>query len=80
METTPRNLEALRSITDPAEQARAAKAYIDERAKAIDEATEYRDAAIAALLLDGHTTGQVAVLTGMSAGHVKAVRRWKARE
>lgn len=72
----PRNIEALRAITDPAEQARAAKLYVEQRAEAITAANAIRDKAIRDLLKT-RTTAVVAEMTGMSPSHVKAVRRWK---
>lgn len=75
--TPPGTIAALRAIADPAEQARAAKLYVEQRAEAITEANGIRDKAILALLED-HTTAAVAEMTGMSPSHVKAVRRWKA--
>ncbi len=76
--TPPRNIEALRAIIDAAEQARAAKLYVEQREKAITEAKEIRDLAIRSLLLGDRTSAAVAEMTGMSESHVKAVRRWKA--
>ncbi len=76
--TPPRNIDALRAIIDAAEQARAAKSYVEQREEAITEAKAIRDLAIRSLLLEGHTSAAVAEMTGMSPSHVKAVRRWKA--
>ena len=77
--TAPANLAALEAITDPAEQARAAGAYIAQREEAIEKARAVRDAAIEALLQEQGVTA-VAKATGMSTAHVRMVLRWRSKE
>lgn len=73
MTDAPPNLEALHAIKDPAKQVLAAKAYIEAREKAIDQARGIRDAAIRALLAK-HGPTQVATMAQVSVSHVKSVR------
>jgi len=77
--TGPANLAALQAITDPAEQARAAGAYIAQREEAIEKARAVRDAAIEVMLEEQGVTA-VAKATGMSTAHVGMVLRWRSKE
>lgn len=70
----PRTLDDLRAVADPALRARAARAYIKQREKAIDEAILIRDAALRELLTN---TGPAEVVrrTGWSLSTVKGAYR-----
>lgn len=70
----PRNLEELRAVSDPAERAIAAKAYIEAREEAISEARQIRDEAIRAYAKT-HSISETAAACGVSPATVKVVRR-----
>ncbi len=71
---TPRNLDELRAVTDPAAQALAAKSYIEQREQAIKDARRIRDAAIRRLLETRGVT-DTARTCGVSVSLVKALNR-----
>lgn len=76
---TPRTLDELRAITDPAERARAVQGYVDRGTKAMREAAEIRRQAVAELLEsndrhDWNRPSVVAQACGVSVSTVKAVR------
>lgn len=75
MTPAPANLDQLRHIPDPTQRAIAAKAYIAERVEALASARRIRDDAIAVLLSQGGKPADVARLCGVSASHVKFVKR-----
>lgn len=71
---TPRNLDELRAINDPAQRALAAAAYIVEREDAIRKAREIRDAAIKEFAED-HSIAATARACAVSVSTVKVVLR-----
>lgn len=71
----PPNLEALRLIPNPAQRAKAAKAYVAERQAAIDAARKIRDQAIAVLIGQGAKPDEIAAACDVSVAHVKLVKR-----
>lgn len=73
----PGTLAELKGIADPSARSIAAKAYIEQRFEAIEEAYRIRDDAIG-LMLDHHGPAAVAVMSGMSLSHVKNVQRWRS--
>jgi hypothetical protein len=72
--TTPRNLDELRSVKDPAAKVAAAHAYIQQRQEAIAQARQIRDAALRQLAAQLGVTA-TARACRVSVSHVKAVRR-----
>ena len=75
MTDAPRSLDQLKAIPDPAERARATKAYIEERVeKARRDAIAIRDEAIRILLKSNGVTA-TANLCGVSVSTVKLVRK-----
>lgn len=73
--TPPPNLDALRLVPDPAERAKAAKAYVAEREAAISAARTIRDQAIATLIAQGTALPTIAQACEVSVSHVKLVKR-----
>jgi AraC-like DNA-binding protein len=71
---TPRNLDELRAVKDPARRAQDAAAYIVEREKAIKAARQIRDAAIVEYAKE-HSISQTAKACGVSESTVKVVTR-----
>lgn len=71
---TPRNLDELRAIREPAARAVAAKAYIEQREQAIKEARQLRDDAIRAYS-ETHSISETAVACEVSPATVKVIRR-----
>ena len=71
---TPRNLDELRSVRDPAERALAAKAYIAQREDAITAARRIRDDAIR-VYSEAHSISETAAACGVSPATVKVVKR-----
>ena len=74
MPTAPRNLDELRAIPAPLDQAAAAGRYIHTGLLKLAEARTVRDDAIRAALADNGLT-TVARACGVSTSHVKAVRK-----
>lgn len=74
MTETPRTLDALKAIADPAEQARAAKLYLERVAEAKRGAEEVRREAIRKVLED-HGVSATAELCGVSVSLVKLARK-----
>lgn len=71
---TPRNLDELRKVRHPAEQALAAAAYIAEREKAISEARRIRDEAVRRYRKN-HSLSETAAACGVSVATVKSITR-----
>lgn len=74
MPPAPRNLDELRAITRPIDQANAAGRYIATGESKLAEARALRDQAITAALAGMGPTA-VARACGLSLSHVKAVRK-----
>jgi hypothetical protein len=74
MTEAPRNLDQLKAIADPAERARAAKAYVQRAEKAISDALAVRNEAIL-LVLGSNGVTATANLCGVSVSTVKLVRK-----
>jgi hypothetical protein len=71
---TPRNLQELRAIREPAARALAAKAYIEQREEAIKDARRIRDEAVLEYS-ETHSLSETAAACGISIGTVKVIRR-----
>lgn len=74
MTDAPRTLDQLKAIPDPAERARAAKAYIQRAEKAIRDALVVRNEAIL-LVLGSNGATATAGLCDVSVSTVKLVRK-----
>ena len=72
--TAPRTLDELGAITDPAERALAAKAYIEQRQDAVRIARDIRDEAVRTYA-QTHSRSQTAAACGVSVTGVKQVKR-----
>jgi hypothetical protein len=70
----PRTLADLLKVRDPLAMVEAARAYIQQREKAIDEALDVRDRGIRALV-DKYGPAATAKMTGYSLSTVKTARK-----
>lgn len=71
---TPRKLDELRAVADPASRAVAAKDYIEAREQAIREARAIRDDAIR-VYARNHSISETAEACGVSPATVKVIKR-----
>lgn len=74
MTEAPGTLDQLRAIRDPAKQAQAAKAYIENGEAKLTEARRIRDEAVRALA-KSHSKAEVARIAGLSLAMVKIITR-----
>jgi hypothetical protein len=72
--TTPRTLDQIRAIKDPAEAGRAIKAYVERIDSKRSEALRFRDELIRRYLAT-HSISQTAAAFGVSVTTVKVAKR-----